>query len=302
MSNEGRFQYHPTLTPVEPRERAENSRPEQRYVSSGKSHLQVQARNRNEVSCKSVPQEKIMTNERIPSLLAVFTLLVTSTFIGTAQQTRTPRPPVQQEERQLPELASQEIDPEAFRGKVPKQCKGIRPHVQTHDANDNFNPPGNPVTLSPALAAYASGKLAKGYDDKRIDRWFFDSFKIRSCRVCYATLEVRVKHELEKQIGDDTGIGHGSDKTAALTSFYNDNIIVGGAPFSPPPLKVLSMDIWPPLNPNPPLTNPKVMTFALPVNALNNYLMSGSVPPTSLDIVVQDDTDVDYVTLSVWYY
>jgi hypothetical protein len=239
---------------------------------------------------------------RISLLLALSTLLLMSAFNAAAQQTGTRRPTVQQTEKQWPELASQKIDPAVFHIKLPKECERIRPDVQTHDVNDNFSPPGNPLTLSPALAAYASGKPAKGYDDKSIDTWFFDSFKLRSCRICYATLEVSVKHELEQPI-DNNGGGHQeTGKSLALTSFYNDNITIGGAPFSPSVLRVMSMDIWPPLNPIPPLTNPKPMTFALPTTALNNYLMYGSVPPGFLDIVVQDDTDVDYITLSVWYY
>ena len=98
----------------------------------------------------------------------------------------------------------------------------------------------------------------------------------------------------------NNNVGHETGKL--LSSFYNDNITIGGAPFNQSVLRVLSMDLWPPLNPTPPLTNPKVMSFALPTTALNNYLMSGSTPPTLLDIVVQDDTDVDYITLKIWYY
>jgi hypothetical protein len=251
-----------------------------------------------------------MTDKRMKSLLspasallAVFALLFASNFVGAARQTGAARQAAPQGDKQLPELASQEINPEAFRIKLPKACEKIQPDVQTHDVNDNFSPPGVSVTLSPALTAFslAVGRPARGYDDKSIDKFFYDSFKLRGCRVCYATLELSVKHEPEPPPVEDTGTGHQTGKAASLTDFHNDNITVGGAPFGSPPLKVLSADIWPPLNTTS-NSNPKPMFIALPTNALNAYVMSGSTPPGFLDVVVQDDTDVDYITLKVWYF
>ena len=41
---------------------------------------------------------------------------------------------------------------------------------------------------------------------------------------------------------------------------------------------------------------------ALPTNALNQYIMQDNPLPTYLDLRVQDDSDVDYARLVVWYY
>ncbi|HEX8138268.1 MAG TPA: hypothetical protein VF544_11805 [Pyrinomonadaceae bacterium] len=233
-----------------------------------------------------------MTNERvkslfprIPSIFAVLILLVASTFIGTAQEQRGQQQQPQQEELQLPELAQREPS-EALRVAVPRECEGIRPDVQTHDVNDTFNPPGNPVTLSPLLQTFLSGKPVKGYDDKRINMVFADSFKLRSCRVCYATLEFRVKHQPGQWI-------------ANAPNFSNDTILAGAAPFTSALRFIGPANIWSATSPN-----PKLMTLGITpagLANLNTYLCTGPIPP-ALDIVAQDDTDFDYVTLRVWYY
>jgi hypothetical protein len=214
---------------------------------------------------------------RTSSILAGLVLLVAVSLSSTAQQTpRTQQQvqeQVQQKEVQLPELAVQEIDSEVLRVRVPRECERIRPDVQMHDVADNFNPPGNPVSLSPALANYLQSHqiTPKGYDDKRVNTVFADSFKIRSCKVCYATLEVGVRHYQDL--------------------WQNDTITVGGAPFSPAFNRILSRPIW-----TPPLPNP----LNLPAPAMNQYIFNNS--SSFLDIVAQDDTDFDFARLSVWYY
>jgi hypothetical protein len=215
------------------------------------------------------------------SILPVLILLVASGLTGTAQQPTTTRqqPTAQQEKPLIPEPAElRELNPEALRIAVPRECMGIRPDVQAHDVADTFNPPGAPLTLSSALAAYLSGKPVKGYDDKRVNMIFADSFKLRNCRVCYATLEVGVRHDQDL--------------------WTNDTITVGAAPFTASPgTYFIYSGIW-----SPPTPNPKTLTFALPTAALNSYLFSTSTVPTSLDVVAQDDTNFDYAKLSVWYY
>lgn len=214
------------------------------------------------------------------SILSVLVLLVASGLTGTAQQ-QPPRPrqePTVQQERPIIELAApRELNREAIRIDVPRECRGIRPDVQTHDVADAFKPPGASATLSPSLAAYLSGKPVKGYDDNRVNMIFADSFKLRSCRVCYATLEVGVRHDQD--------------------IWTNDMLYVQGAPYTPSGVSFIYAGIW-----NPVGTNPKPLTFALPTAALNNYLFSTSIIPGWLDVFAQDDTNFDYATLSVWYY
>jgi hypothetical protein len=216
---------------------------------------------------------------RASSILSVLILLVASGLTVTAQQPRPRQEPTPQQEKPLiPELAApRELPIEARRTDVPRECMGIRPDVQMHDVADTFNPPGTPVTLSPALATYLSGKPLKGYDDKRVNMVFADSFKLRNCRVCYATLEIGVRHDQDL--------------------WTNDLLYVQGAPYSPSGVSFIYTGIWTPSDPN-----SKTLTLALPTAALNNYLFSTSTIPTFLDVFAQDDTDFDFVKLSVWYY
>lgn len=218
---------------------------------------------------------------RASSIVAVFFLLGAFTLSSIAQQPTTrPKQPVQQEESQIIDLGVQEFDAETLRIRVPRECDRIKPDVQRHDIPDNFNPAGNPVTLSPALASLLASQniTPKGYDDPRVNKVFADSFKLGCCRVCYATLEVRVKHNAD--------------------FWTNDVLTAGVAPFnSLPGVKFLSTGIWNPIG-----TNPKTLTYALPAASLNSYNMSTCMSPSSLDVVIQDDTVIDYATLSVWYY
>jgi hypothetical protein len=141
---------------------------------------------------------------------------------------------------------------------------------------DNFAPAGSPLSLSPALTSFLSGKPTKGFDDTQVNKYFGDSFKLRNRKVCHATLEVRVRH-----YGD---------------VWTNDSITVGAAPFtSSPGVKFIGTGIW---NAQP--TNPQTLLFAVPATALSSYLSSTTAP--FLDVVAQDDSDFDYAKLSVWYY
>jgi hypothetical protein len=182
----------------------------------------------------------------------------------------------QQDERPLVELPTQEVNPEAARVEVPRECRRTRPEVQTHDVADSFTPPGSPLSLSAGLANFLNGLnlTPKGYDDPRVNAVFADSFRLRSCRVCYATLEVGARY---------------------LPDYWvNDTITAGVAPFNAPGVVFAYGGLW-----NPVGTNTK--TFVLSAAAMNNHIMNGPVP-SYLDLIAQDDTDFDYATLSVWYY
>jgi hypothetical protein len=202
---------------------------------------------------------------RASSILAVFFLLGAFTLSGIAQQ---PTNRQQQQEPQMPELQVQESSSETLRIAVPRECAGIKPVVQTHNG-------GTGVSLSPALANYLTGKPHKGYNNTAVNTYFGDSFKLQSCRVCYATIAVNVQH-----YGD---------------IWTNDSLTVGVAPFGSGNVFV-SGQIW-----NPPTPNPKTITWVVPVGLLNTYIMSGS-PSKEIESFIQDDTTVHSATLSVWYY
>jgi hypothetical protein len=208
---------------------------------------------------------------RLLSILSAFIVLASLASSGAAQQpTDRQQPTTQQQERQIPELATQEMSAEERRIRVPRECQGIKPVVETHSSN--------PVTLSTALTNYLTSHSlpSKGYGDPRVNRFFADSFRLKSCRVCYATLELRVKH------GGDI--------------WQNDGVTGGVAPFSP--VKMFSSAVWPnsggTLGPLPPIAS------SIPL--LNQYIFTVWPPLPSMDVVVQDDTQVDAVTLTVWYY
>jgi hypothetical protein len=221
------------------------------------------------------------------TILRVLILLVTLASIGAAQEPASRRrrqPPPQQEEPRIAELTPRELGIQAFGMGVPKECKlQAKLFEVIHDKADNFSPPGSPITLSPALSSYLASlnlpKPVQGYDEQGADRFFADSFRLpRPCRVCYATLEVRVR------------------RAHSLSS--NDSITVGGSPFTPVmPFRISSTAIWSPTDPA-----VKGLQIVLPTAALNSYLMSGNTPPLFLDVVAQDDTNFDYAKLSIWYY
>lgn len=205
---------------------------------------------------------------RASSILGALLILVVLSLAGVAQQPTTQqRQPLEQQEPQLQELRVQELTSETLRIAVPRECAGLKPVVQTHTA----------VSLSPALTSYLSGKPVKGYNNPAVNKFFGDSFKLQSCRVCYATIAVNVEH-----YGD---------------VWPNDSLTVGVAPFSGSGSVFASGAIWSPATPN-----PKTITWALNPGILNTYLMSGSLPPKYVDMVIQDDTNPHSATLSVWYY
>jgi hypothetical protein len=219
-------------------------------------------------------------------MLAVSALLVSLASTSIAQPAPAEREPkaqaqtqTEEQELKIPELAPQEINPEVLSIAIPKPCGATHPDIQIHG-----NPAGN-LTLSPALKSFLSSHniTPKGYDNPTINKVFADSFKLRNCRVCYATLEVRFKH----------GPGPWSQGAA---NYSNDTITVGVAGFTT--RFVNGASIWSGTMPN-----PKTVTYALvPTTTLNNYIFNVNPPPPYLDIVVQDDTEVDYCKLTVWYY
>ena len=214
--------------------------------------------------------------------LAVFTLLVSLTSSGLAQESPAKeQPTLEKKALPMPELAASELNPEYTHPTVPRECAGLRPDVQTHRR-------GSGALVSPGLTSLLNSRHLqhKSYGDPRINTVFADSFKLRCCKVCYATLEVVVKH----------GPGVYS---AGAANFSNDTITVGVAPFGDgPPTRFFTAPIWSATTPN-----PKTLKYVLgPPAAWDKIDCSARPPAAYLDILVQDDTEVVSATLSVWYY
>jgi hypothetical protein len=184
--------------------------------------------------------------------------------------------------------------------------------VQTHEEKDNFDKdkPENKyvTTRSDEMTKFIKEKQKKGplayrtkeYDDDAIESVLADRFNLRNCRVCSATLEFRVRYTNPKDPSNDT-------IKAGLAPFY----------LSQPYGKIFfSASIWPELAKKPAKDDPymkvlqenkntKVITLTLSdaaLKELNIYLAIYEHVPTYLDVLGEDDTNFDYMTLRVWYY
>ena len=191
---------------------------------------------------------------------------------------------------QLLELKLPELSQEAPPVKVPQNCQNITPDVQKHGGK------GYVIEPSPALAQHLQ-KLAektKSYGEVGVDRQVVDSFKLKNCRVCHATIEYQVSQK---------GLGWESDTFVAAIAPFTD----GHKYFITPPNKCNANSkrigcIWDKSAESD--KESKTVTLEIEpslLTALNTYLATGSMP-TYLDIRGEDDTTFDYITLRVWYY
>jgi len=110
----------------------------------------------------------------------------------------------------------------------------------------------------------------KGYNNPAVNTYFGDSFKLQSCMVCYATIEAKAQH-----YGD---------------VWTNDGLTAGVAPFGSGRVFASGL-IW-----------PTTFPWALSTGPLNAYISSPPGPGKYLDVFAQDDTNLNSVTLTVWYY
>ena len=157
---------------------------------------------------------------------------------------------------------------------------------------DNFTGGTETTQLSPALQAYftSHGVTPTGttkprqYDESGQDKWIGQSFSIKCCKVCRAEVEIRVRD------------------LAGLSS--NDALYVGRAPFTPSQNVLAAGHIWDASRPTwaGGTASPKTMTIPLSPAALNNYIFSSDGCNVPIDILVQDDTAVDYIKLKIWSY
>lgn len=201
---------------------------------------------------------------RASLILAAFAVLAASGLSGSkAQQQGNRTKAIEQQEAQMPELRIQQLTAESLRVAVPPMCKK-KPIVQTHNASTGVSP-------SPALLSFLGTHAQKGYNNPAVNTFFKDSFRLPSCRVCYATIEATVEHYAD--------------------IWSNDSLTVGVAPFGSGKVFV-SGNFW---SPTP---NPKTFTWVVPAGLLSTHLTTAS----DVDVFAQDDTNFRSVTLSVWYY
>lgn len=191
---------------------------------------------------------------------------------------------------QLLELNLSELSQNAPSVKVPQNCQNITPDVQKHGGK------GYVIEPSPALKQHLKNLVGKtkGYGEVGIDRQVVDSFKLKNCRVCHATIEYQVSNK---------GLGWEKDSFVAAIAPFTD----GNKYFITPPNKCNQNSsrigcIWDKSE-----SDKKSKTVTLEIQpsqltTLNSYLATGPIPPTYLDIRGEDDTTFDYVTLRVWYY
>jgi hypothetical protein len=160
-------------------------------------------------------------------------------------------------------------------GRPQVRCGG-RPVIYTVGNTDNFAGV-DPATLSPALNTFFVGKPRRNFDDGGPDKGFGQSFQLNACKICAATLELRIKDEQRNGLSS------------------NDAVTVGVAPFT-----VRFGSLGPIWNSTDPLA--KTILVPLSAAALNSYIMTNVTGQWWLDVYLQDDTSVDYAKLTVWYY
>ena len=151
-----------------------------------------------------------------------------------------------------------------------------RTTVDLEGLQDNFGGPSEPTTPSPALQAYLATHNGVGYDTAQPNHHVGESFLVCPCEACGAKLEIRVRH------------------TNPLDVWNNDNYTVGIAPFASSQNQVIATgQIWN----GPGDTAPKTITVALSGQALSKLLCGSK--SQFLDVVVQDDTTVDWMRLTI---
>lgn len=135
--------------------------------------------------------------------------------------------------------------------------------------------------MSPAMTTMFSGKPRRTFDDSNgtsvpRDKWFGASIPLGSCKICKATLEIRIKR-------------NPGPAEPATGQNGNDTIYVGTAPFSGANT-LAAVKPW-----VGEAATVKTVTIPLTAAQLNSLVFGTGV----LDVLIQDDTSVDYVKLTL---
>lgn len=161
-------------------------------------------------------------------------------------------------------------------------CHGP-PHAITAGLEDNFHAPPKPVAPSPRLLATHTAKTYAGgrrrFDEDGEDLLFLTSLLLPARKVCSAQFEIRVRRRAQ----------------GGLSWEFNDYLLIGFAPFgeSGPYRSLFRAGIW---MGDPPGLIAKTARITLPAAELNRFVLLTSAPHY-LDIMLHDDTSVDYVKL-----
>jgi len=140
---------------------------------------------------------------------------------------------------------------------------------------DNFASPLDPLPMmSPSLTTFSAGQLRLQCDSHGgIDRWFFASMRIPFSKTCGAVLVVRVKRQhLTEASNDSFGLGD------AKGDFSDINLH-------------MTSQVWG----ESPSLNSMTFAVAIPASLINTIINNNN--PAFLDFYMQDDTNVDHVSL-----
>ena len=162
-------------------------------------------------------------------------------------------------------------------------CKGA-PHVIVGGVEDNFSAPVKPVTPSARLLAtrmahsYPKGH-SRRFDEDGEDLLFLTSLLLPARKICSAEFEIRVRRKAQ----------------GGLSWEFNDFLLIGFAPFGSTGdhRSLFRAAIW---TGDPPELAAKTARIPLPAAELNRFVLL-TPAPHYFDIMLHDDTTVDYVKL-----
>ena len=162
-------------------------------------------------------------------------------------------------------------------------CKGA-PHFIVGGVEDNFHAPVKPVTPSARLLAtrvahsYPAGH-SRRFDEDGEDLLFLTSLLLPARKICSAEFEIRVRRKAQ----------------GGLSWEFNDFLLVGFAPFGSTGdhRSLFRAPIW--LG-DPPELAAKTARIPLPAVEFNRFVLL-TPAPHYFDIMLHDDTSVDYVKL-----
>ena len=162
-------------------------------------------------------------------------------------------------------------------------CHGP-PHVIIAGVEDNFHAPPKPVAPSARLLAtrmaqtYPAGRFRR-FDEDGGNLLFLTSLRLPARKICSAQFEIRVRRRTNGGLSYD----------------FNDYLLIGFAPFgeSGDRKSLFRAPIW---SGDPPELMAKTARIPLPAVELNRFVLL-TPAPYYLDILLHNDTSVDYVKL-----
>jgi hypothetical protein len=162
-------------------------------------------------------------------------------------------------------------------------CHGA-PYTISAGVEDNFRDPPKPVTPSAQLMAtryatmYPKGRFRR-FDEDGGNLLFLTSLPLPARKICSARFEIRVRRLAGSGLSYD----------------FNDSLTIGFAPFaqSGDRKQLFRAGIW---EGDPPGLMAKTAQIPLPAIELNRFILL-TPAPHYLDIMVHNDTTVDYVKL-----